>query len=267
MSNLEEAPNLYPDKLYSVKAVGAATFIGGPIAAGIMARRNLLNLKRDKAANLALSLSIGFTLLIILGLILTPSGIVERIPGVAIAAGYIALATRWFQRMLGRDLELQESVENGFYSGWKTFGVGLLSMLLSIVLALLIVGTGLNSPQDKAYIDGCERIIETLRVDAEYLELANKEEVSDGELLEFIDASLLPAWEDALKAVGELEEIRWIDSSLTEQRKALRSFVELNLEYTHLLREHVLTDDDDDEILEQLERLLEGINSIDLSVD
>ncbi len=65
-------------KLYSQKAIGLATYFGGPLAAGILIRRNYINLKKEKLGLNALIVSAIATCLLFAGLFSIPEYIIAE---------------------------------------------------------------------------------------------------------------------------------------------------------------------------------------------
>lgn len=252
-----------PKKLYSINAIGIGTFLGGPLAGGVMTRRNLLNLGRASQANQPLFLAIGLTIALFTALALAPSGIVEKMPGSLLPAIYIAAIVARVRHLMGAELDQHKNEGGVFYSGWKTFGVGMLSLIVTLVLVVSIFMFGPRSSNDKAYQAGWDQIVANETKAGEFSTLANKEDVTEQELVECLDKTVIPAWEDSDKVVTELEAIPWLDSSTREQRSALRGYVNLQRERARLLRQVLTTGDERAE--KQLDEVQEKLDKVDLT--
>lgn len=81
-----------PIKLYSLRSIVVVTFIVGPIATGILLRRNFKNLNEPQKARIALYLGILSMVLIIIVLVMLPESLVDSIPQVIIPLVYTLIA-------------------------------------------------------------------------------------------------------------------------------------------------------------------------------
>ena len=99
-------------KLYSLTTIGAGTFLGGPLAGGLMARRNLLNLGRNRSALTPIYLSLAMTIAVFLVVAMAPSGLTEKLPGSFMPAIYIAILVGWCRNAMGSEID-QHKVDGG----------------------------------------------------------------------------------------------------------------------------------------------------------
>lgn len=250
-------------KLYSLTTIGAGTFLGGPLAGGLMARRNLLNLGRNRSALTPIYLSLAMTIAVFLVVAMAPSGLTEKLPGSFMPAIYIAILVGWCRNAMGSEIE-QHKVDDGpFYSGWKAFGVSLLSLVITLVLGFGIIFFGPQSSVDAAYQKGWERVVANETKAQELATLASKQGVTEQELVDFLDQTFLPAWEDSDKAVTEMESLKWLDQSTTDQRTALRGYVNLQKERGKLLRQVLTTGDE--AASKALDQVQADIEKVDLT--
>lgn len=132
-------------RLYSQKAITLSAFIGGPLAAGILIRRNSLNLKREKEGRMALAISIAFTILLSAGLISIPEDILDKIPSALIPGLYIGIIYLIVNKIHGPILIRHKEEEGLFYSNWKAAGIGAIALIIMcaifVLSHLLIFGT------------------------------------------------------------------------------------------------------------------------------
>ena len=78
-------------KLYSQNAIALATYLGGPLAAGILIRKNSLNLGREKEGSIALIVGVFTTILLFWGIFQIPDLIIDKIPNSLIPAIYTGI--------------------------------------------------------------------------------------------------------------------------------------------------------------------------------
>ncbi len=117
-------------KLYSQKAIAVATYFGGPLAAGILIRKNCLNLGNEKQAVNSLIIGILSTIVIFIGIFMMPENIIEKIPNMIIPAIYTGIIYLIVEKIQGNDLKSHKENNREFYSGWKAAGVGAVSMVI-----------------------------------------------------------------------------------------------------------------------------------------
>jgi len=128
-------------KLYSQKAIGIATFFGGPMAAGYLVKKNYQSLGQESHAKKAFLIGIVSTLLLFAGIFSIPESIIDKIPNAIIPAIYTGIIYLIVEKLQGQNLK--EHLEYGrvFYSAWRAAGIGAISMmilLLSIVTTAFI---------------------------------------------------------------------------------------------------------------------------------
>jgi len=94
-----------PQQLYSQKAIGIATFFGGPLAAGILVRRNYINLGKEVYGKHALSIGIISTFLLFVGIFSMPEHIMAKVPNTILPAIYTAIIYLVVEKLQGRELK------------------------------------------------------------------------------------------------------------------------------------------------------------------
>ena len=127
-------------KLYSLRSIVAATVLGGPLAAGILIRKNSLNLGREKEGLIALIVGIITTLLIII-LPWNTGGVKE---GSIIPIIYTGITYLIVKKIHGQILETHKEEEGEFYSPWKAVGIALICavILFAGIVAYLLFTEG-----------------------------------------------------------------------------------------------------------------------------
>ena len=117
-------------KFYSQKAIAIATYFGGPLAAGILIRKNCLNLGKEKQAVNSLIIGIVSTIFIFVGIFMIPENIIDKIPNVIIPAIYTGIIYLIVEKIQGNELKSHKENNGEFYSGWKAAGIGAISMII-----------------------------------------------------------------------------------------------------------------------------------------
>ncbi|MGC3977392.1 MAG: zinc ribbon domain-containing protein [Paludibacteraceae bacterium] len=115
-------------KLYSLRSIVAATFLGGPLVAGILIRRNSLNLGKKQEGLTALIVGIIISTLLILIIVFTEFG--NGIPNSVIPLIYAGITYLIVKKMHGQILETHKEEGNEFYSGWKVLGIVLICAVI-----------------------------------------------------------------------------------------------------------------------------------------
>lgn len=117
-------------KLYSQKAIGLATFIGGPIAAGYLIRENYLSLDKPDEGKNALLISIVATVLLFTGIFMIPESIMDKVPNQIIPMIYTGIIYLIVEKIQGELLNKHKENEYAFYSRWNAAGIGLISLVI-----------------------------------------------------------------------------------------------------------------------------------------
>ena len=111
-------------KFYSQRAIGIATFFGGPLAACYLVRENYLVLNKPDEAKKALLYGLLATVAVLGFILLTPEDVMEKIPNQIFPLIYTAVIYYVVESTQGETLKLHEKFGNEFISGWKAALVG-----------------------------------------------------------------------------------------------------------------------------------------------
>lgn len=129
----------YSSKRYfSVNAIAIGTFFDGPLAGGLMLRRNYFHYGEKQNGNMALLISAVFTAFLLSGILLIPEAVILRIPKYGISISYtvvIYLLANWLQ---GERLNRHAAQKGAFYSGWKTTGIVLVAIVSVVAVAACV---------------------------------------------------------------------------------------------------------------------------------
>ncbi|MGL1887416.1 MAG: hypothetical protein OCD76_12955 [Reichenbachiella sp.] len=246
-------------KLYSQKAIGIATYFGGPLAAGILIRRNYINLKKEKLGLNTLIVSVIATCLLFGGLFSIPEHIIDKIPNSVIPLIYTGIIYLIVERIQGKELkELKES--NGvFYSKWRAFSVGLVSGIVIVggIFGFLFLEEGswdsdtYNSKMDLH----TSNEIEAMKL-FDILDTGSK-----SELKRFINDKGIPKWKENLVLLNSLNDIEDIPDEYLKQVRLLTEYTSLRIETYELILKAVISDSSeyDEEVIQRHTRIEEII--------
>ena len=140
--------------LYSQRVISIATYFGGPLAAGILARQNFINLGKEQLGKNALIIGILSTILLFVGIFSVPDHIMDKIPNAVIPLVYTGIIYLILEKFQGSELKEHKENNRPFYSAWKATGIGAVCML---ILLGGIFGYAFLSPDDfdtKKYDNG-----------------------------------------------------------------------------------------------------------------
>lgn len=120
-------------KLYSQRSILIMTFLFGPIATGILMRKNYLNLNEPKKASNSLILGFIVTIASVFIIFLIPTPIAERIPSILYSLIYTGIAQLIVENQLGQELRNHKQENGEFYTIWK--------IILITIVAIVLLGT------------------------------------------------------------------------------------------------------------------------------
>jgi hypothetical protein len=223
-------------KLYSRQAIGLATFLGSPLAAGILIRKNFMALGNEKYGSYAVVVGIVFTALLILPLIVLPDSVVDRIPNSVIPIICLAIIYVVTSKFQGRELQEHKDAGGEFYSLWNAAGIG---AVCAVLIVGGIFGYYLMSPDyldlnaDK-YNRGLSQLTENETHALQLLALLDT--TDSATTVAFIDTVGMVKWKENLKILDTLESIEGLDEELHRQDEILRSAYQLRIEMYQLIR-------------------------------
>lgn len=239
---LEEKNTTENIKLYSSKQISGATFLGGPLAAGYLVSENYKALNEPDIGRKALIIGIASTIILFGGIFIIPEKIIDSIPQQIIPLIYTGVIWGIVEWKLGDILKAHKEYNNKFYSGWKAFSVGLVS--------LVIIGIGIFG---YAYLSTDNELFE--KYDAEIATFSKNENEtlsfydnlntkSRTALLTELDDKVIPKWKENIAIIKRTNAYENLPSELSEQNKRLLKYSELRIKAFELFRKAIKEDTD-----------------------
>jgi len=251
-------------KLYSQKAIALATFLGGPLAAGILIRKNSLNLGREREGLMALIIGIVSTILLIFGFSQIPEPILDKIPPALFSVIYIGIIYLIVEKIHGQILKEHKEERNGFYSNWRAAGIGL---ACSVVLIGGIGGAYVYSstPKDwdtKSYNAGLEKLGENELEAVKLFDMLDNN--SKEEIAYFIEQTGIPKWKESIEILNKMSAIKNLPREFQKQNKLLLEYFKLRIEEYELTSKAILneTSEYDEEIVKKRTRMNEILTEL-----
>ncbi len=125
-------------KYYTENQIYVATFLGGPIPAGILIYQNLKKLGETRQATTALLVTGLFTVLLFLGIMQIPAPVMERIPSLAFTTLYTVVVFFTYRRFLADRVNSEITEPENRASNWSVAGYTLLGLIINVVIIFAI---------------------------------------------------------------------------------------------------------------------------------
>ena len=222
-----------PTKLYSQKAISIATFFGGPLAAGILVRRNYINLGNDLYGKHAIVVGIVSTVIMFLGIFSIPEEIIDKTHNSLIPAIYTTIIYLVVEKLMGAEIKKHKEEGKEFYSGWNAAAVGFFSMCL---LILGVIGFAMASEENfdvQSYDSGIESFTKN---EEAALKMYNMLETGDTESASIeIKKSSLPLWIENINILNQLNLLENLPAELKDQNTLLIEYCQLRIKECRLI--------------------------------
>ncbi|MEH6536376.1 MAG: hypothetical protein V7719_08300 [Psychroserpens sp.] len=243
-------------KLHSSKAIGGATFLGGPLAAGYLIQENFNALDKPTEGRNSLIIGIIATIVLFGGIFMIPESIIDKMPKQLIPLIYTGIIWGIVEWMQGDALKSHKEHGNAFFSGWRAAGVGFVALL---ILAAGIFGYAYMEGSNPAYDIYDEKIAEFSKNETESLTFFNHIETKDDLLLlNELNHKVLPKWDENIKIMQDLITLEGLPSDVMEQSKNLLEYSQLRFEAFQLIKKI---------IKEDTEKYDSQLNMLNLKID
>ena len=227
-----------PKKYYSRIAIAIATYFGGPIAAGILARRNFINMGKNKFATYSIPVGIVSTFLVFVLIFSVPENILDKIPNSLIPTVYTAIIYAFIDWLQGPTLKSHKENNGTFYSLWKALGVGI--MCLAILLGILFSYFYFFSDDFDTNKYESE-IAQVNQNEEKALELYDLIDMGDVQVcVRFIDSVGLPAWKANIQILAAMDTIEGLYDEFILQDKILENYNLLRIQSYEWIRKSLV---------------------------
>ncbi|WP_103072336.1 hypothetical protein [Aquimarina sediminis] len=243
-------------KLYSSKAIGGATFLGGPLAAGYMIGENFKALDKPNEGKNALIIGILSTIILFTGMFMIPENIIDKIPRQLIPITYTGIIWGIVEWKQGDILKLHKENGNSFFSGWRAAGIGFISLLILLIgiFGYVFLGTD-NEIYDK-YDTELSVFSKNEEETLVFYDHINTE--SDDSLIKELETNTIPKWKENIEIINKTNNFENLPSELLQQNKILLKYAELRLESFELFKKAI--EEDTDKYTQQLNRIHKEID-------
>ncbi|MCK5879969.1 MAG: hypothetical protein KAH24_09315 [Holophagae bacterium] len=125
-------------KYYTENQIYVATFLGGPVPAGILIYQNLKKLGETRQATAALLITGLFTFLLFYGILQIPAHVMERIPSLAFTTFYTVIVFFVYRRFLADRVNSEIMEPGNRASNWSVAGYTFLGLIINMVIIFAI---------------------------------------------------------------------------------------------------------------------------------
>ena len=250
-------------KFFSQRAITIATYFGGPLAAGILVKKNYETLGKADHAQKALLIGIVSTLLLIAGILSLPQKVVDAVPSALIPGIYTLIIYLVVEHLQGEVLKQHKESGGEFYSGRKAAKIGLVSMLIllaTIAAAGFISGdlTFTNPDFDaKAYDAEVARFVKN---ENEAVAVFNVIKTARHQYLVKEFSKGVVIWKENRGIVQKIDSIENLPDELREQDKKLLRYCDLRIQQYDLLIKAI--SEKTDKYVPELDRISSQIMNI-----
>lgn len=234
ITDMEETNQTKNIKLYSSKAIGGATFLGGPLAAGYMIGENFKALDRPNEGRNSLLVGIMATIVLFGGIFMVPEHIIDKIPRQLIPLVYTGITWGIVEWKQGEILKSHKENGNLFFSGWRAAGIGFISLLIVLVGLFGYIFFGMD---DGVYEQYDKEIGFFSQNEAETLVFYdNLNTETNSSLIHELETKTIPKWRENIEIINKTNKLENLPSELMEQNKILLRYAELRLEAFELFK-------------------------------
>lgn len=236
--------------LYSIRSIGVATFLGGPLAAGVLVRRNFLNMGKPLAAMRALVLGLLAVLAILALIFLLPEPVWEKIPNALLPALYMTVVLVLVQKTQGPALQVYKEQGGPQYPLWRAVGVGLINLVVLLGFLAVMIFVVPASEAEQKYGEYLDQFSTN---EGQALALYSlPESTTDAQFISFIEDTALPAWHENLILLNKMGELEGLGEDFHREIVRFREYTELRLHSYELL--HGFLTNGDMALLEEMDR-------------
>ena len=245
-------------KLYSSKAIGGATFFGGPLAAGYMIGENFKALNKPIEGRNSLIIGIVSTIVLFTSIFMLPESIIDKVPNQLIPLIYTGIIWGIVEWKQGDILKLHKENGNSFFSGWRAAGIGLISLVIISIGIFGYVFFGMDNEIYEKYDAELSVFSKNEEETLVFYDHLNTE--SNNSLIKELENKTIPKWKENIEIINKTNRFENLPSELIQQNKLLLKYSELRVEAFELFKKAI--DDDADKYSLELERIHKEIDEV-----
>ena len=236
-----------------------ATYLGGPLATGILVKKNFESLGQRRNARISMAIGIVATILLLAVIFAIPEHIIVKIPYAAIPLAYTAAIYFIVDKYQGDVLKNHKEVGGEFYSGWKAAGIGAISLLIIGAIGFIAGDLSTYRPDfDAATYD---------KEFARFVDNENKSlafyQVIDTRPADYLIREItkgIGLWEENKAIINELNKIENLPIELINQNAILLKYCDLRIQQNEIIINAIY--EDTDKYAFEIERIGLEINNI-----
>lgn len=246
-------------KYYSQRSISVATYLGGPLVAGFLIKKNYQTLKEEGNAKKAMLIGIAATLFIFGSVFSIPESVFDKIPNMLIPAIYTGIIYLIVEKTQGERLKRHKENGGEFHSGWKAAGLGGISLvviLASIVLLIVVQDEIVKSGYDfKTYEREFTQFKDNESQSLKVFDLIGSE-APDKSKVELQKGIVL--WKENKMIIEKLNLIENLPEDLRNQNKLFSSYCDLRIKHYELFIKTL--EEDTEKYLPEIEQITNEIN-------
>ena len=251
--------NLTEDiKLYSSRAIGVASFFGGPLAAAYMIGENFKALDKPNEGRNSFVIGLVFTIVLFTSIFMLPENIVDKIPRQLIPfiySGIILGIVEWKQ---GDILKSHKESGRSFFSAWRAAGVGFISLLITSIVMVGYLSLGMDNDLYDKYNVELTVFSKNEEETLVFYEHLNTE--SNYSLIQELENKTIPKWKENIEIINRTNGFENFPSELLEQNKLLLEYSELRVKAFELFKQAIAEDTDTYNV--ELEKIHQEIDEV-----
>lgn len=250
-------------KFYSQKAIGIATYFGGPLAAGYLMKKNYEKLGEEGNAKKALVIGIISTVFLLFCIFLIPEDFNSKIANFIIPAIYTAIIYLIVEKKLGKILRKHKESGGEFYSGWNAALVGFISsviIIVGVVVSGFIAGDFANVESDfntQKYQQQISKFVSNEEKALKVFNLLNSNDIE--KISEELNKGIV-LWKENKKIISSIDSIQNLPKEIHVQNSNLLVYCELRIKHHNIMLKAL--SENTDKYTAEIEKVGHEINQI-----
>lgn len=235
-------------ELYSQRAIGLATFLGGPLAGAYLIRENYLQLNEPKKGKLSLWAGIISSIILFAIIFSLPDNIINSnsVPSRFFPMIYTIIMVLLVEQLQGPILKNHKVLGNKFITAWKAVGIALVSC---IIYCLFIFGGAFMFAFEES--SEMEAVNEVYSKKLEEFSQNETESIIFFQLLEQNDSKqslitnvrvAIAMWKENIDIIKSCEELEGLTLETATYNRLLLEYSNLRLEIFYLYQKALQED-------------------------